>query len=182
VRSAINHSRTLAFQTLARLGFVIHGRQSLGEFHSFLRALGLKPLWSDARNRTKKPNPSTWEIVDSALMSGGTIVALLTADDEARLRPALMRVSDAEFENSLMPQPRQNVLFEAGVAYGRDHQRTVLVRIGKQRPMSDLAGHHILTLDDSASAGKAVADALRVAGCSVDISGSDWLTVGTFRG
>ena len=40
------------------LVFVIHGRQILGEFHTFLRALGLKPLeWSKARNLIGKPNP-----------------------------------------------------------------------------------------------------------------------------
>ena len=60
------------------LVFVIHGRQLLGEFHIFLRALGLKPLeWSEARKRTGKPNPYTWEIVDLALKQAGAIVALV---------------------------------------------------------------------------------------------------------
>lgn len=46
------------------LVFVIHGRQLLGDFHTFLRALGLKPLeWSKARNLTSKTSPYTWEIV-----------------------------------------------------------------------------------------------------------------------
>ena len=54
------------------LVFVIHGRQLLGDFHDFLRALGLKPLeWSQARALTKKPNPYTWEIVDTALTEAG---------------------------------------------------------------------------------------------------------------
>jgi hypothetical protein len=46
--------------------------------------------------------------------------------------------------------------------------------------MSDLAGHHILQLDDSAQARKAVADALHSAGCPVDVSGTDWLKTGVF--
>lgn len=77
-------------------------------------------------------------------------------------------------------QPRQNVLFDAGVAYGRAPERTLLLRIGPQRPMSDLAGHHILQLDDSPQSRQAVADALRVAGCPVDLSGSDWFRAGRF--
>src|SRR5206468_5499050 len=73
-----------------------------------------------------------------------------------------------------------NVLFEAGVAYGRDPQRTVLVRLGAHRPMSDLAGHHILQLDNSPQSRQDIADALRSAGCAVDVSGADWFRSGDF--
>lgn len=74
--------------------FVIHGRQMLPDFHSFLRALGLKPLeWARARGEVARklssPNPYTWQIVDFALQTAGAIVALLTPDDEARLREDL---------------------------------------------------------------------------------------------
>src|SRR6266436_4499610 len=85
--------------TNPELVFVIHGRQLLGDFHNFLRALGLKPLeWSKARKLTGKPNPYTWEIVDKALSEAGAIVALLTPDDEARLRPELW----SQHESSLL--------------------------------------------------------------------------------
>jgi predicted nucleotide-binding protein len=161
--------------------FVIHGRQLVGDFHDFLYALGLKPLeWSEARRRTGKPNPYTWEIVDLALKEAGAIVALMTPDDEARLLEHLWASSENGLEKQLLSQPRQNVLFEAGVAYGRDPQRTVLIRVGAQRPMSDLAGHHILTLDNSPQSRQAIADALRAAGCPVDVSGSGWFESGNF--
>jgi predicted nucleotide-binding protein len=163
------------------LVFVIHGRQLLADFHAFLRSLGLKPLeWSQARKLTNKTNPFTWEIVDKALKEAGAIVALFTPDDEARLRPQLLRETDSSLERQSMSQPRQNVLFEAGVAYGRDPDRTVLIRVGAQRPMSDLAGHHILQLDDSPESRQAVADALRTAGCPVDTTGSEWFKAGMF--
>jgi predicted nucleotide-binding protein len=163
------------------LVFVIHGRQLLGDFHDFLYALGLKPLeWSEARRRTGKPNPYTWEIVDLALKEAGAIVALMTPDDEARLLEHLWTSSENGLEKQLLSQPRQNVLFEAGVAYGRDPQRTVLIRVGAQRPMSDLSGHHILTLDNSPQSRQAIADALRAAGCPVDVSGSGWFESGDF--
>ena len=161
--------------------FVIHGRQLLGHFHAFLRAIGLKPLeWSNARTLTGKPTPYTWEIVDMALSQAGAIVALLTPDDDARLRQHLWSEGDNVLEKQYLSQPRQNVLFEAGVAYGRQPERSVLVRVGSHRPMSDLAGHHIVQLDDSLQSRLSVADALRAAGCPVDLSGSDWITAGAF--
>jgi predicted nucleotide-binding protein len=167
--------------TNSRLVFVIHGRQKLGDFHAFLRAINLQPLeWSQARKLTEKTNPYTWEIVDLALKSAGAIVALFTADDEARLSERFCMSSDSDLEKIYLLQPRQNVLFEAGVAYGRSPNRTVIVRIGSQRPMSDLAGHHILTLDDSPASRQATADALRLAGCAVDLTGTDWFTAGRF--
>jgi predicted nucleotide-binding protein len=163
------------------LVFVIHGRQLLGDFHAFLRALGLRPLeWSKARNLTGRPNPYTWEIVDKALSEAGAIVALLTPDDEARLEPHLWSEHEGALEKEYLSQPRQNVLFEAGVAYGRAPERTILIRVGSHRPMSDLAGHHILQLDDSAQSRQAVADALRTAGCPVDVTGADWFRSGKF--
>lgn len=174
-------STVLKRPTNPDLVFVIHGRQLLDEFHTFLRAIGLKPLeWQEARRRTGKPNPYVWEIVDLALHDAGCIVALLTPDDEARLARRLWTQQENALEKERLMQPRQNVLFEAGVAYGRAHDRTVLRRIGSQRPMSDLAGHHILQLDDSPQSRQAVADALRTAGCPVDLSGSAWFRAGRF--
>ena len=167
--------------TNPELVFVIHGRQLRDEFHDFLRSLHLKPLeWSEARKRTGKPNPYTWEIVDLALKEAGAIVALLTPDDEARLAKHLWSAHENAIEKERLLQPRQNALFEAGVAYGRAPERTVLIRIGSQRPMSDLAGHHILQLDDSPQSRQSVADALQTAGCPVDLSGSDWFRAGKF--
>jgi predicted nucleotide-binding protein len=176
-----SHQAPIGSPANPELVFVIHGRQLLEEFHIFVRALGLKPLeWSEARRRTAKPNPYTWEIVDLALRQAGAIVALLTPDDEARLQEHLWTTHENALEKQYLPQPRQNVLFEAGVAYGRNPNRTVLIRIGPHRPMSDLAGHHILSLDDSPESRQAVVDALRLAGCPVDVSGTDWYRSGKF--
>jgi len=161
------------------LVFVIHGRQLLADFHSFL--LGLKPLeWSQARKLTSKTNPFTWEIVDTALTEAGAIVALFHTGRRSGLRQHLLTEHDSSLERQYMSQPRQNVLFEAGVAYGRAPDRTVLIRVGALRPMSDLAGHHVIQFDDSAESRQAVADALRTAGCPVDTTGSDWYRAGTF--
>lgn len=164
-----------------QLVFVIHGRQRRGDIYDFLRSLGLKTLeWSEARRRTGRPNPYTWEVVDRALTDAGAIVAFLTPDDEARLIESLWQTDDSTMEKELHGQPRQNVLFEAGVAFGRAPERTILIRVGDHRPMIDLAGHHILQLQDSPESRQAVADALRTAGCPVDVSNPDWYRAGTF--
>ena len=161
--------------------FTIHGRQLIREFHHFLRAIGLKPLeWSQARAKLGKPNPYTWEVVDWALQNAGAIVALMTPDDEARLKKEMWGQSENSMEKEMMGQPRQNVLFEAGVAYGRNPDRTVLLRVGSHRPMSDLAGHHILQLSNDPESRQAVADALKAAGCPVDLTGADWYKAGDF--
>jgi hypothetical protein len=54
-----------------------------------------------------KPNPYTWEIVDKALSEAGAIVALLTTDDEARLRPDLWSKHENPLEKEYELQPRQ---------------------------------------------------------------------------
>lgn len=161
--------------------FVVHGRQKLGDLHNFLRALGLTPLeWSQARKLTGIPTPYTWQVVDCALQLAGAIVVLMTPDDEARLREDLWGDHENALEKEFLKQPRQNVLFEAGVAYGRSPERTVLLRIGSQRPMSDLAGHHVLQLTNDPASRQQVADALANAGCPVNTTGTDWFRAGDF--
>jgi hypothetical protein len=56
-----------------------------------------------------------------------------------------------------------------------------MIRVGhSHRPISDLAGHHVLKLTDEASSRKEVADALQNAGCPVKTSGADWMKAGEF--
>lgn len=163
--------------------FVIHGRRYLNEVSEFLRALHLKPLeWSQARARcaaeTRNPQPYVWQVVDWALTHAGAIVALLTPDDEARLREELHGASELPWERETMFQPRQNVLFEAGVAFGRDPGRTVMLRVGQLRPMTDLQGFHILPYDDDPGNRSQVVQALKTAGCPADTSGTAWYESG----
>jgi len=85
---------------------------------------------------------------------------------------------DDQYEKQLTPQARPNVLFEAGMAMGRDAKRTVLVQIGKLRPFSDIGGRHILKLDNSTERRQQLAERLKTVGCDVNLSGTDWHTVG----
>ena len=164
--------------------FVVHGRDlhARDAFFAFLRAIGLKPLeWSQAVQRTNRPTPYIGEILDVAFATAQAVVVLLTPDDEARLHPDLVKNEDEDYEKTLTPQARPNVLFEAGMAMGRAPERTVFVELCSLRPFSDIAGRHTIRLDGSTQRRQELAERLRIAGCMVDLSGTWWHTAGQFR-
>lgn len=166
-----------------RIVFVVHGRneQAREALFVFLRAIGLRPMeWAEVIKSTGKTNPYIWEILDTAFSRSHAVVVLLTPDDEARLRIEFRTDSDGRHEVELSGQARPNVLFEAGMAMGRDHERTILVELGVVRPFSDVAGLHVVRLDDTPERRQELAQRLRAAGCVVNTDGSDWYRAGRF--
>ena len=164
--------------------FVIHGRNDAARkaTFDFLRALGLKPIeWTQAIQGTWKPSPYVGDVLDHAFSVAGALVVVLTGDDLAQLRPELQKDDDLPYERTATPQARANVLFEAGMAYGAHRDQTLFVQFGDIRPFSDIAGRHLLRLTDDPERRKDFVDRLKNAGCSVDDSGSDWLSAGDFR-
>jgi predicted nucleotide-binding protein len=161
--------------------FVIHGRDERNRkaMFIFLRSVALEPLeWSEAVALTRRAAPYVGEVLDAAFTGAQAVVALFTGDDEARLRPVLAPRGEAPERPA--PQARPNVLFEAGMAMGRNPRRTVFVEIGALRPFSDLGGRHVIRFDGSARARQALAQRLESAGCAVNLKGSDWLDAGDF--
>jgi predicted nucleotide-binding protein len=151
------------------------------DFFSLLRSLGLRPLeWQKAIELTKKPAPYVGEILDAAFAKARAVIVLMTPDDEARLKGELVRSSDPDWEKDLQGQPRPNVLFEAGMAFGSHPESTVLVQIGSIRPISDIAGRHLVHLTGSPESRKELIAKLRASRCEVDDSGTDWLRIGDF--
>jgi predicted nucleotide-binding protein len=162
--------------------FIVHGRDTkiVNEMKYFLRAIDLKPIeWEDARGLTGEPTPPILKIIDTAFKEAQAILVLFTGDDLAKLKDDFITQNDQDYESKNMPQPRQNVLFEAGMAWQKDHKRTVLVQIGKVRPMSDIHGIHVLRISDDKSK-KKLADRLRDAGCDIKLHGTGWMDAGTF--
>jgi len=161
--------------------FVVHGRDERlrkGIF-DFLRAIGLHPMeWGHAIALTGSASPYIGEILDAAFNHAQAVVALLSPDDEAKLRADLIREDDPPYEKSLAGQARPNVLFEAGMALASHPDHTVLVQIGPVRPFSDVAGRHAVRMDNSAAKRKDLAQRLQNARCSVNLQGDDWLTAG----
>lgn len=109
-----------------------------------------------------------------------TVVVLMTPDDQARLRDHFHEPGDPVHETSTTPQARPNVLFEAGMAMGRDENRTVLVGFGTCRPFSDIGGRHALRVNASSERRQEFAQRLQSAGAAVTMTGTDWHTAGDF--
>lgn len=163
--------------------FVVHGRdESLRKsMFDFLRSIDLNPLeWSQAIVATKKPSPYIGDILNTAFRLAQAIVVISSGDDEARLLNKFIKDIDPDYERELTPQPRPNVLFEAGMAMGRSQERTILVQVGKVKPWSDIAGRHITYLDNSPEKRNELVNKLKAAGCDVDTSGEDWYKTGDF--
>lgn len=160
--------------------FVVHGRNLAARdgVWAFLRAIGLRPLeWSQAVRLTGDAAPFIGQVLDRAFESAQAVVVLLHPDEIAYIRREL---ADGEDDPEFAPaaQARPNVLFEAGMALGRHPKRTVLVQHGVVRPFSDIAGRHLVTLDNSPARRKELAQRLQTAGCLVDLTGEVWLTSG----
>lgn len=164
--------------------FVVHGRDEKlrKALFAFLRSLGLQPIeWRRAIELTHKPNPYVGEILDAAFREAAAVVVLLSPDDEAKLKKDFIKPNDPLHEKQLTGQARPNVLFEAGMAMGRNPDSTVLLQVGAVRPFSDIGGRHIVRLSNAATARSDVATRLANAGCNVNTtSGTDWLTEGNF--
>jgi len=164
--------------------FVVHGRNETlrRSMFALLRAFGLNPIeWVRAIGLTKKPSPYISEVLEAAFQNAAAVVVLFSPDDEARLKSVFIRPSDSPYERELTGQSRPNVLFEAGMAYGRSPEHTVLVQVGEHRPFSDLAGRHVVHLIGNPESRRELATKLENAGCEVDTAGQDWLTEGNFE-
>ena len=164
--------------------FVVHGRDLAARdaVFTFLRSISLRPLeWTQALKLTKKGSPYVGEILDAAFREAAAIIVLLTPDDEARLKPNFVSSGDPKHERQLTGQARPNVLFEAGMAFGKDSNSTVLVQLGNLRPFSDVGGRHVLHLRHNPVSRQEFVTKLANAGCNVDTSGTDWLSAGNFQ-
>lgn len=163
--------------------FVVHGRDEKvrNAMFTLLRALGLKPLeWSQAIRLTKQGSPYVGTILEKAFQHAAAIVVLLTPDDEARLKRKFQKPHDPTHEKNLTGQARPNVLFEAGMAFERNSNATVLVRVGEIRPFSDIGGRHVVHLTNSYESRLELATKLENASCLVDTTGADWTKAGDF--
>jgi len=163
--------------------FVVHGRNQAARdaLFVFLRAIHLHPMeWSELVAETHAASPYTGEVLHAGFQRARAIVVALTPDDVACLREPFRNPDDGPDENTLTPQPRPNVLIEAGMALGHDASRTVLVQFGKVREVSDLAGRNVIRMADTPEKRKQLAQRLGTAGCAVDMGGDDWMRAGDF--
>ena len=163
----------------AKKVFVIHGRNENARraLFDFLRAIGLDPIeWSEAIRLTGEGSPYIGHVLDAAFAEAQAVVVLETPDDVAYLHQSLAEDGDPESKPQM--QPRPNVLFEAGMAMGRDAARTIIVELGVVKAFSDIHGRHVVRLDNTVRRRQELAERLRTAGCDVQLAGSDWHDAG----
>ncbi|MFB6907764.1 TIR domain-containing protein [Streptomyces sp. P11-1] len=166
--------------SLNRKVVVFHGRDrtSRRELFAFLRAIGLDPKeWLDVLKDTGQGAPYIGEALDAAMENAQAFLVFMTPDEVVRLKPEHGRGPD-DWELRPQDQARPNVLFEAGLAFGRFPERTLLVEFGQVRPLSDLGGRHVVKLHNSSESRHTLAQRLKAIGCPVDLNGTDWLSAG----
>jgi predicted nucleotide-binding protein len=163
--------------------FVVHGRdvELRNSMFNFLRSLKLEPVeWIQAVRETGKGTPYIGEIIDRLFETTNAVVVLMSPDDEGRLIERLRGKAELPHETELTGQARQNVIFEAGMAFGRHPDQTILVEVGALRPYSDAGGRHVIRLTNESTQRQELAERLRTLGCAVDTSGTDWHKAGNF--
>lgn len=162
--------------------FLVHGRnRSMTEaMTQFLRSVDLKVIeWEQAVALTGEPNPYIGDVLAAGLEAADGVVALATPDDIVRLDSSLAEDGD-DPELAESRQPRQNVIFEAGMAMALAPTRTLLVATPDTKILSDIAGRHLAYVGNTSQARKRVIGRLQTMGLRVDDSGEDWLTAGNF--
>jgi hypothetical protein len=166
--------------SLGRQIFVIHGRDERArrELFTFLRAIGLTPIeWIKALTDAGGGSPHISDVIDKALSPNRAFIVLFTPDDVAYLKE---EHADGKDDLDLRPtgQARPNVLFEAGMAFGRHPDHTVLVEFGKVRRFTDVDGRFKVRLDNTPQSRMRLARRLEAIGCEVDLTGTDYLSEG----
>lgn len=164
--------------------FVAHGRNEKARqaLFMFLRAIGMKPReFSEWVVSTGQGSPYEGDVLRTGFQEAHAFVILMTPDDEARLREPLRGQDEETYERLLTPQPRPNVIFEAGMAMAFAPSKTIIVQLGKLRPMSNILGRDVVKLNNSTEKRKDLAQRLRSAGCPVNTDGTDWLNIGDFE-
>jgi len=167
--------------------FVVHGRNEKAReaLFLFLRAVGLEPIeWGQAIMATGRGSPYIGEILEKAFSEAQAVVVLFTGDDIAKIRDECLKPDDPDYEKSLTPQARLNVIFEAGMAFGTHEERTILVELANEkiRPFSDVYGRHVVKISNSTDSRLELINRLRTAKCDIDIEGrKDWVKFGDFE-
>ena len=165
-----------------RTVFVVYGRNLAARdaMFEFLRSLGLEPLdWDKLLAATGEASPYIGDVLAAGFPMAQAVVVLLTPDDEARVRPAFADSRDPPHELELTTQARPNVLFEAGMALAIHPKSTIIVELGELRPFSDVAGRHVVRMNDGLEARRSLIGRLSTAGCPIDMDGA-WKETGGF--
>lgn len=164
--------------------FIIHGRnmKARDELGIFVRSLGLSPINFMDLRASMGGTPTVAEIVERGMDQAQGVIALITADEYAAVRPDFRYAHD-QSDDIQRWQARPNVIFEAGIAFGRDRKRVIFVLLGPPKLFTDVAGIHVLRPNNDPSGDRAV---LRTTlwqgmGCDIEVHSTDWMRSGDFE-
>ena len=163
---------------------IVYGRNEHARvaLFTFLRAIGLHPLeWAELVRATGEGSPYIGNILQKGFSDAQAVVVLLTPDDVGMLKREYQKADDPAYEKELTGQPRLNVIFEAGMAFGFCPERTVMVQLGNSRPFSDTLGRHVVKLDNTTEKRQELAQRLQTLHCTVNLAGTDWHRAGNFN-
>jgi hypothetical protein len=150
--------------------FVVYGRDRLAltTLNGILDRMGLGVIdWEGAIALTGNAAPHAREVLQRAMRSVKAVIVLMTGDEEGRLLPQFCTQEELDSEGVMRPQPRQNVIFEAGLALGLFPANTIMVKLGRLSLPSDLDGVQYVALDPTPESRRALVNRLRTAGCRV---------------
>ncbi|MCH7878995.1 MAG: nucleotide-binding protein [candidate division Zixibacteria bacterium] len=164
--------------------FIVHGRDHITKtaMSVLLREVGLEVItWEKAKSFIKRGSPFTLDVVKRGIAESDAVVVLVTPDDEGRTRSEFEnQVNGADSDGSpLFGQARQNVIYEAGMAFGVKPESTVIVEFGSVRSLSDLDGLQVIRMRsaDKEVNKEQLLNALRNAGLTFAEKETDWLSV-----
>jgi predicted nucleotide-binding protein len=164
--------------------FIIHGRNitARDQLGIFLRSLGLQPVNFMDLRASMGGTPTVAEIVEKGMSEAQGVIALVTADEYAAVRPDLRYPHDAPNDVARW-QARPNVIFEAGMAFGRDRTRVVFVLLGDPQLFTDVAGILVLRPRNDPAGDRATLRLTLLTGmnCDVEPHSTDWMKSGDFE-
>ena len=165
--------------------FVIHGRnlEARDELGKFLSSLGLVPRFFDDVRADMDGTARIADVVDRGMDEAHAVIALFTPDEHCELAERLRRPGHDGPSDAKRWQARPNVLFEAGVAYGKDRSRVLFVVLGSASLFTDASDmlHFRLTNDESERAKLRRTLGGTTVGCVIDETSDAWKRIGDFE-
>jgi predicted nucleotide-binding protein len=132
--------------------FIIHGRDEAAKkaVETIVHSTGAEVIPFDAAPPNEDDLQQVLDMVVNGIQEADVVIALLTPDEQAALYDSATgtQVTDPiERDEASGWQPRPNVLVEIGIAVGLARHKTILVRMGPIRRISDIAGVLMINLD-----------------------------------
>ena len=166
----MNKSNAISRQEVLSNVYVVYGNNTaLGDkIHTFLKECALRPITKEmASNLTGEGSPFVGRIIDVAFEHAQAVLVLLSGDEQVRLRKEWHKRQEELYEVRFSPQSMLEQIFEAGYAFGKYPERTILLQADNVRPFSDIAGREILPFTGKRDEYLRIKDRLSSIGCAI---------------